>query len=228
MKNKSNKIILTYFLVVLFLVFTSQYFLLNDYLPTQIFQISFLISFTVISASTLFFGSLISKNFKYVTKHLNKLEANNEELSKSNERYDIVAKATSDTIWDWDVKTNKFIFNKGIQGIFGYKKVDVGDTIQWWFDKIHPEDSLKMSVKVYSYIDQKTEKWQDYYRFLCADGTYKYVYDRGFLVMDEANNVVRVIGAMQDITKLKEEEQRLRLLETVIYTNQRFDYYYGI
>ena len=73
-----------------------------------------------------------------------------------------------------------------------------------------------MSVKVYSYIDQKTEKWQDYYRFLCADGTYKYVYDRGFLVMDEANTVVRVIGAMQDITKLKEEEQRLRLLETVI------------
>ncbi len=216
MKNKSNKIILTYFLVVLFLVFTSQYFLLHDYLPTQIFQISFLISFTVISASTLFFGYLISKNFKYVTKHLNKLEANNEELSKSNERYDIVAKATSDTIWDWDVKTNKFIFNKGIQGIFGYKKEDVGDTIQWWFDKIHPEDSLKMSVKVYSYIDQKTEKWQDYYRFLCADGTYKYVYDRGFLVMDEANNVVRVIGAMQDITKLKEEEQRLRLLETVI------------
>ena len=198
------------------MVFTSQYFLLHNYLPQQLFQLSFLITFLVISASTLFFGYLIGKNYKYVTKHLNKLKANNEELSKSNERYDIVAKATSDTIWDWDIKTNNFIFNKGIQGIFGYKKADVGNTIQWWFDKIHPEDSLKMSVKVYSYIDQKTEKWQDYYRFLCADGTYKYVYDRGFLVMDEAHNVVRVIGAMQDITKLKEEEQRLRLLETVI------------
>lgn len=217
MKNKSNKIILTYFLIVLFLVFTSQYFLLKKTnLPENLFLLSFLITFTIISASTLFFGYLISKNFKYVTKHLNKLEAKNDELSKSNERYDIVAKATSDTIWDWDIVTNKFIFNKGIQGIFGYKKEDVGNTIQWWFDKIHPEDSLKMSVKVYSYIEQKTEKWQDYYRFLCSDGTYKYVYDRGFLVKDEANNVVRVIGAMQDITKLKEEEQRLRLLETVI------------
>ncbi len=217
MKNKSNKIILTYFLIVLFLVFTSQYFLLKKTnLAENLFLLSFLITFTIISASTLFFGYLISKNFKYVTKHLNKLEAKNDELSKSNERYDIVAKATSDTIWDWDIVTNKFIFNKGIQGIFGYKKEDVGNTIQWWFDKIHPEDSLKMSVKVYSYIEQKTEKWQDYYRFLCSDGTYKYVYDRGFLVKDEANNVVRVIGAMQDITKLKEEEQRLRLLETVI------------
>jgi len=216
MKNKSNKIILTYFLIVLFLVFTSQYFLLRNYLPTTHFIVSFIISFSIISASTLFFGYLIAKNFKYVTKHLNKLESKNHELFKSNERYDIVAKATSDTIWDWDIKTNKFIFNKGIQGIFGYKKSEVGDTIQWWFDKIHPEDSLKMSVKVYSYIEQKTEKWQDYYRFLCADGSYKYVYDRGFLVKDEQGNVIRVIGAMQDITKLKEEEQRLRLLETVI------------
>ncbi len=216
MKNKSNKIILTYFLIVLFLVFTSQYFLLRGYLPKEPFLVSFLISFLVISASTLFFGYLIGKNFKSVTKHLNRLEAKNEELYKSNERYDIVAKATSDTIWDWDLKTNAFIFNKGIQGIFGYKSEDVGETIQWWFDKIHPEDSLKMSVKVYSYIEQKTEKWQDYYRFLCADGSYKYVYDRGFLVMDDDKNVTRVIGAMQDITKLKEEEQRLRLLETVI------------
>lgn len=73
-----------------------------------------------------------------------------------------------------------------------------------------------MSVKLYSFIEQKTEKWQDYYRFMCADGTYKYVFDRGFLVMDEDRNVVRMIGAIQDISKQKEEEQRLKLLETVI------------
>ncbi len=217
MKNKTNKIILTYFLIALILVFTSQYFFLKKTnLNENLIRLSFLITFSIITASTIFFGYLITFNLKNVTKHLKKLESINDELSKSNERYDIVAKATSDTIWDWDIKTNKFTFNKGIQGIFGYKKETIGDTIQWWFNKIHPEDSLKISVNVYSYIEQKTEKWQDYYRFLCADGSYKYVYDRGFLVMDESNNVVRVIGAMQDITKLKEEEQRLRLLETVI------------
>jgi hypothetical protein len=42
-----------------------------------------------------------------------------------------------------------------------------------------------MSIKLYSFIEQKTEKWQDEYRFKCADGTYKYVFDRGFLVKDE-------------------------------------------
>lgn len=73
-----------------------------------------------------------------------------------------------------------------------------------------------MSIKLYSFIEQKTQNWQDEYRFRCADGTYKYVLDRGFLLKDESGKAIRMIGAIQDITKRKEEELRLRLLETVI------------
>ena len=216
MKNKSNNIILTYFLVTILLVFTSQYYILkfiDSHHPWKL-TIIVLLLFTIIS--TLAFKYFLKQNNKQNLKYLNELKTKNEELYKSNERYDIVAKATSDTIWDWDIKSGKFIFNKGIQGIFGYKKEQIGDTIDWWFSKIHHEDSIKMSVNIYSYVDQKIEKWQDYYRFECADGSFKYIYDRGFLVMDENKNVIRIIGAMQDITKLKEEEERLKLLETVI------------
>ncbi len=152
-------------------------------------------------------------------KHKNKiknLEEKYKDLVESNERYEMVSKATSDTIWDWDIKTGGFIWNRGIEGIFGYQRKDVGNNLQWWFDKIHPEDSLKMSVKLYSFIAEKSEKWQDEYRFRCADGTYKYVFDRGFLVKDETDTIVRMIGAIQDVTKQKVEEQRLKLLETVI------------
>jgi PAS domain S-box-containing protein len=73
-----------------------------------------------------------------------------------------------------------------------------------------------MSIKLYSFLEQKTEKWQDEYRFMCADGSYKYVFDRGFLVKDKDGKPIRMIGAIQDVTKQKQEEQRLRLLETVI------------
>ena len=145
-----------------------------------------------------------------------KLQITNNEILESNERYDIVAKATSDTIWDWKIEDDSFLWNKGIQGVFGYKKEEVGKTSKWWFERIHPEDSLKMSVKLYSFLEQKTEKWQDEYRFQCADGSYKYVFDRGFLVKDKDGKPIRMIGAIQDVTKQKEEEQRLRLLETVI------------
>ncbi|HEY0091115.1 MAG TPA: PAS domain-containing protein, partial [Flavobacterium sp.] len=139
-----------------------------------------------------------------------------EETERAKERYDIVAKATSDTIWDWNIQQDDFTWNKGIQGIFGYKKEQIGKTSRWWFDRVHPEDSIRVSVKLYNFLEEKVEKWQDEYRFACADGTYKYVFDRGFLVKDTDGKPLRMIGAMQDVTRQKEEEQRLKLLETVI------------
>ena len=192
--------------VVLVSFFSSQYFIL----------IGIIIGLTVAGLLTFWISKKETTNETYI----HQFEKEFAELSVSNERFEIVSKATSDTIWDWDIKTNRFIWNKGIQGVFGYKKEEVGDNLQWWFDKIHPEDSLKMSVKLYSYIAQKSEKWQDEYRFMAADGSYRYVFDRGFLVKDENDQVIRMIGAMQDITKSKEEEQRLQLLGTVITQNR--------
>jgi len=219
MKNNSNKITLAYILVLIFLAIISHTLFLNNssnsYPETlQKYLYSKDLIFILISGIVLrYILYLNAENNKAVFE---KLKITNNEIIDSNERYDIVAKATSDTIWDWKIEDDSFIWNKGIQGVFGYKKEDIGKTSKWWFDRIHPEDSLKMSVKLYSFLEQKTEKWQDEYRFQCADGSYKYVFDRGFLVKDKDGKPIRMIGAIQDVTKQKEEEQRLRLLETVI------------
>jgi PAS domain S-box-containing protein len=176
----------------------------------------FIRDFSFILISGIILKYILYRNDQNNKAVFEKLKVTNNEILESNERYDIVAKATSDTIWDWKIEDDSFIWNKGIQGVFGYKKEDIGKTSKWWFERIHPEDSLKMSVKLYSFLEQKTEKWQDEYRFQCADGSYKYVFDRGFLVKDKEGKPIRMIGAIQDVTKQKEEEQRLRLLETVI------------
>jgi PAS domain S-box-containing protein len=189
----------------------TTYFSKTDY-----YIVFFLKDIFFILSTALFFKYILSKNEKKNIAIFKKLKETNEEIKESNEKYDIVAKATSDTIWDWKIQEDSINWNKGIENVFGYNPTEVGKTSKWWFDKIHPEDSIRMSIKLYSFIEQKTEKWQDQYRFKCADGSYKYVLDRGFLLKDENGRAIRMIGAIQDITKQKEEEQRLRLLETVI------------
>ena len=219
MKNNSNKITLTYILVLMFMAVLGHEFFLK-FLPHStsetILKYTYLKDLIFILISGIILKFILYRNQVKNKNIFEKLQVTNNEIKESNERYDIVAKATSDTIWDWKIEDDSFIWNKGIQGVFGYKKEEVGKTSKWWFDRIHPEDSLKMSVKLYSFVEQKTEKWQDEYRFQCADGTYKYVFDRGFLVKDTDGKPIRMIGAIQDVTKQKEEEQRLRLLETVI------------
>lgn len=219
MKNNSNRITLIYVLILMFVAILghklfANYFLEDDTLNS--FEYSYVKDIIYILFSGLLLKLILYQNEMRNKSVFEKLQLTNIEIKESNERYDIVAKATSDTIWDWKMDDDSFLWNKGIQGVFGYKKEDVGKTSKWWFDRIHPEDSLKMSVKLYSFLEQKTEKWQDEYRFQCADGSYKYVFDRGFLVKDTEGKSIRMIGAIQDVTKQKEEEQRLRLLETVI------------
>ena len=219
MKNNSNKITIIYVLILMFMAIIGHK-LFVFYFPNSTNETLFKYSFTK-DLIYIIFSGLILKFILYQNENRNKsvfkkLKVTNIEIKESNERYDIVAKATSDTIWDWKIEDDSIIWNKGIHGVFGYQKEDVGSTSKWWFDRIHPEDSLKMSVKLYSFLEQKTEKWQDEYRFQCADGSYKYVFDRGFLVKDANGKPLRMIGAIQDVTKQKEEEQRLRLLETVI------------
>lgn len=216
MKSKTNQVIIIYILISMFVAIVSHKLLLqyisNEKLPLYTFTRDILFIFF----TGIIFKLILSKNDNRNIATFEKIKNSNNEIKESNEKYDIVAKATSDTIWDWKIEDDNFSWNKGIENVFGYKQEEVGENSTWWFDKIHPEDSIKMSIKLYSFIEQKTEKWQDQYRFRCSDNSYRYVLDRGFLLKDENGKAIRMIGAIQDITKQKEEEQRLKLLETVI------------
>lgn len=216
MKSKTLQITLVYVIISLIMAIVCHNLITDYFFQTKYAYLFFIKDVFFIISTAFIFKYILSRNEKKNISVFKKLKKTNEEIKESNEKYDIVAKATSDTIWDWKIQEDRINWNKGIEGIFGYNPEEVGKTSKWWFDKIHPEDSIRMSIKLYSFIEQKTEKWQDQYRFRCADGTYKYVLDRGFLLKDENGRAIRMIGAIQDITKQKEEEQRLKLLETVI------------
>lgn len=216
MKRKTNQITIIYLLIAIVLA-TFLYKFSSLYLNSENYLLFNLIKDFILILLTAFAIRFIIINNEAKNKIIfERLENTNNEIKESNDKYDIVAKATSDTIWDWKIQEDKLNWSKGIKAVFGYEEDQVGDSCSWWFGNIHPEDSIKMSIKLYSFIEQKTEKWQDEYRFKCADNTYKYVLDRGFLLKDENGKAIRMIGALQDITKQKEEELRLKLLETVI------------
>ncbi|MBX9806775.1 MAG: PAS domain-containing protein, partial [Flavobacteriaceae bacterium] len=200
MKNKTNQITIIYILVSIFLAIIYRE-VLKHVPPANPLSFSFINDILFILVSGILLKYVLYKNDIKNTEIYRKLKNTNNEIKDSNERYDIVSKATSDIIWDWKILEDKMTWNKGIEGVFGYKQEQVGKSSKWWFDNIHPEDSIKMSIKLYSFIEQKTEKWQDQYRFKCADGSYKYVLDRGFILKDESGKSVRMIGAIQDITK---------------------------
>lgn len=132
-----------------------------------------------------------------------------ESLRISNERFSIVSKATNDAIWDWDLVTNEVLWNKALKQLFGYKDSEIGKTAAWWNEKIHPDDRERVVAKIHHHIEKGIVKWQDEYRFVKADGTYKFVLDRGFILLNSEKKPYRMIGAMMDITERRELEAEL-------------------
>ncbi len=130
-------------------------------------------------------------------------------MQEAFERYDILSRATSDTIWDWDIVNNKMLYNEGITKIFGYSFSSIENVVEWWKMKIHPDDLERISGSIDDVFKNRLEHIQLEYRFRCEDGSYKYVFDRGFIIFDENAKPIRMIGAMQDITHKNEEENRI-------------------
>lgn len=125
------------------------------------------------------------------------------------ERYNLLAKATSDTVWDWDIKSDRIIYNEGITRMFGYDMRRIENTTGWWKQNVHPDDQLTVYEQIDEAIAGKKETVQMQYRYKCADGSYKYIYDRAILLYDKNFRPDRMIGAMQDVTYQREEDMRI-------------------
>ena len=132
-----------------------------------------------------------------------------ENLQKSNELYEYVNKATQDTIWEWDYLAKEGLWGNGIINTFGYAKDKLKYNENWVEEYIHPADKEHITNSIESCIKSGNENWQNEYRFLCADGSYKEVFNRGFILYNENKNPYRMIGSMTDLTEKKILERKL-------------------
>jgi len=137
-------------------------------------------------------------------------------LEEAVHRYELVAKATSDTVRDWNLASGAIVWTEGISSFYGHRlPMDQMDAT-WWMNLLHPDDRARVLAAFRKCIQDQSPYWIQEYRFQCSDGSYRYVTDRGYFVIDAQKRPVQMISSMQDITRQKEEEIRLRLLESVI------------
>ncbi|MCB9640307.1 MAG: PAS domain-containing protein [Myxococcales bacterium] len=136
----------------------------------------------------------------------------------SEERFQIVAKATSDVIWDWDLVQNLVWWSKGMFHLFGYRREELEPDATSWSNRIHPDDVERVLSSIHDVIDGTETLWEEQYRFLHADGTTRYIQDRGFVIRGDAGQAIRMVGGMVDITEQRELTERLhqaQKLETI-------------
>ena len=136
-------------------------------------------------------------------------------LRRSEERFQIVARATSDAIWDWDLATNAVWWNQGLNTLFQYSTGEVGSDASWKCEHTHPEDLERVASGIRDVMKRGEQFWSGEYRFRRADGSYADIFDRGFVIYDSTRNPVRMLGAIADIS---ERKRALEMLEQRVAT----------
>jgi PAS domain S-box-containing protein len=131
-----------------------------------------------------------------------------------NEKYEILSRATNDAVWDWSLVDDKVTWNQGLEVIFGYGKRNEEYTGNWWLENIHEDDRPRVIEELSSEVTRGESNTSATHRFRCANGTYKYVFSRGYILY-ESGRPVRMIGAMQDIDILTRANNEIRRLSLV-------------
>jgi PAS domain S-box-containing protein len=135
-----------------------------------------------------------------------------EKLRISNERYFLATRATKDAIWDWDIVTQFVYWGEAFFLQFGYTSTgEETARFEFWKENIHPDDRERVVTGLRNFVsDKRRDSWQDEYRFKRGDNhEYALVIDRGFLVLNDKEEVIRMIGSMEDITESRELEKKL-------------------
>ena len=124
-------------------------------------------------------------------------------------RFDTIASAVNDVVWEWDIATDELWWSEALEARFGHEPSHIMQNISAWKQFIHPDDRNRVGAKLEAAIAACFDVWEDEYRFQRGNGTFAIVIDRGRVVRDASGDVIRMIGALMDVTERRELDMRL-------------------
>ncbi|MCL2761612.1 MAG: PAS domain-containing protein [Treponema sp.] len=149
-------------------------------------------------------GSLID-----VTEKVHELLNNERQLTLLN----AVVKATKIGLYDVRITNNDFAhpdntvtFTDEFRNMLGYKnEIDFPNTLENWENHLHPDDKDEAIAYVMRHVSDTTGEtpYDAEYRLRKKDGEYAYFRACGEAIRDKDGNVIRIAGALLDITETK-------------------------
>jgi PAS domain S-box-containing protein len=139
------------------------------------------------------------------------------ELRKINQQLTLALSTTKMGFWDWDLRTNRIIWSREHEQLFGLVSGTFDGTYESWAACVHPEDLRGVN----NAINQARADRGDYryeYRVVWPDGSIHWIEGKGKFFYSEEGETVRMVGTVIEISDRKAKELQLRLLESVVTT----------
>ena len=153
----------------------------------------------------------ITASFSYLTSFQKYL--NEKELKLNKERMELAIKAANFGVWDWNIKTDKVVYNNNWAEMLGYSLSELENMLDTWEEKIHPKDREGVEEKLSAHLKGETELYESEHRLKTKSGQWKWIRDLGKVVeRDQDGEPLRALGIHLDIEEQKEAEKEIKYL----------------
>jgi len=149
-------------------------------------------------------------------KQLRMAKKNTEQaLKESEDRWQFALEGCGDGVWDWNIQTNDIFYSKQWKQIIGFGENEIEDDLSTRDKRIHPDDKDLVINEIQKHLNGDTPQYVAEYRVLSKYGTYKWILDRGkVIIRAEDGKPLRMVGTYTDITERKLLEEGLQERET--------------
>ncbi len=130
-------------------------------------------------------------------------------LRESEERYAVAIRGINDGLWDWNLKTDEVYFSPRWSSMLGFGEGEIGNALDEWFGRVHPQDLPQLQTAIGCHIDGSTPHFECEYRIQHSNQEYRWVLSRGLAVRDKEGKAYRMAGSQTDVTDRKRTEERL-------------------
>ncbi|WP_340105616.1 PAS domain-containing protein [Rhodohalobacter sp. 8-1] len=148
-----------------------------------------------------------------VNKDITAIKEIQKRLSYEQRRFEYATSVVSDAIWDANPSEGSVWWSEGFETHYKHDVPSPEDGFQVWKDNLHPEDRDRVINDVKHAEDTGATEWKQEYRFYRGDGSLANVLDRAYILRNDKGDILRIIGAMNDITLQKEAEKELKKSE---------------
>jgi len=134
------------------------------------------------------------------------------QLQYLSERLELALKGAQIGIWEWDVATNRLIWDDRMLALYGICREDFNGHYQDWAQRVHPED-LEAENEAERKAMAGEQSGDTEFRVVHPDGTIRHLIASSFIQRNERGEPKRVAGINIDVTDRKlalQENQRLK------------------
>ena len=142
-------------------------------------------------------------------------------LRDSEERFRQLAEHIREVFWVYGIVEERLLYvSPAYEEIWGRPVHSFHERPLDWLEAVHPDDRLRIQE---AHVDKHRLGHLDVeYRIVRPDGAIRWIWDRGFPVRDETNQVYRIAGLAEDITVRKLAEDQLRRQQVDLARMSRF------